>query len=152
MNQSSHTVHSTLDNLSATAKTLLNRAGSQKIWLLEGAMGAGKTTVVRAVCAQLGVIDNVTSPTFSLIHEYAMASGEAVYHFDFYRIRCEEEALDLDCITYFESGRYCFIEWPTKIYNLIPPAYYKVHFASRPDDRRVLRIYSVKDGHPSFIA
>jgi tRNA threonylcarbamoyladenosine biosynthesis protein TsaE len=151
MNQSSHTVHSTLDNLSATAKTLLDRAGGQKIWLLEGAMGAGKTTVVRAVCAQLGVIDNVTSPTFSLIHEYAMASGEAVYHFDFYRIRCEEEALDLDCITYFESGRYCFIEWPTKIYNLIPSAYYKVHFASRPDDRRVLRTCSVKDRHSSFM-
>jgi tRNA threonylcarbamoyladenosine biosynthesis protein TsaE len=150
MDPSSHTVHSRLDNLPATAQTLLNHAGSQKIWLLEGAMGAGKTTVIRAVCAQLGVIDNVTSPTFSLVHEYAMASGEAVYHFDFYRIRCEEEALDLDCTSYFESGSYCFIEWSTKIHNLIPPAHCKVYLTAQSDDRRILHIYSVKDGHPSL--
>ena len=150
MDPSSHTVYSTLDNLPATAQTLLTHAGSQKIWLLEGTMGAGKTTVIRAVCAQLGVIDNVTSPTFSLVHEYAMASGEAVYHFDFYRIRCEEEALDLDCTSYFESGSYCFIEWSTKIYNLIPPAHCKVYLTTQSDDRRILHIYSVKDRHPSL--
>lgn len=104
-------------------------------------MGTGKTTLIRALCARLGVLDNVTSPTFSLVHEYAMASGEAVYHFDFYRIRCEEEVLDLDCSAYFESGSYCFIEWPTKIYNLIPPVYCRVRLTAQPDDRRMLRIY-----------
>jgi tRNA threonylcarbamoyladenosine biosynthesis protein TsaE len=150
MAPSSYTLHSTLDNLPATAQTLLHHAGGQKVWLLEGDMGAGKTTVIRALCAQLGVLDNVTSPTFSLVHEYATASGEAVYHFDFYRICCEEEALDLDCTAYFESGSYCFIEWPTKIFNLIPPAYCKVHFASRPDGCRILHIYVVKDGLPSL--
>lgn len=104
-------------------------------------MGTGKTTLIRALCARLGVLDNVTSPTFSLVHEYAMASGEVVYHFDFYRIRCEEEVLDLDCSAYFESGSYCFIEWPTKIYNLIPPVYCRVRLTAQPDDRRILRIY-----------
>ncbi len=141
MDQSSHTLHSTLDNLPATAQALLRYAGSQRVWLLEGAMGTGKTTLIRALCARLGVLDNVTSPTFSLVHEYAMASGEAVYHFDFYRIRCEEEVLDLDCSAYFESGSYCFIEWPTKIYNLIPPVYCRVRLTAQPDDRRILRIY-----------
>jgi tRNA threonylcarbamoyladenosine biosynthesis protein TsaE len=152
MNQLSHTLHSTLDDLSVTAQALLHHAGSQKVWLLEGAMGAGKTTLIKALCAQLGVLDNVTSPTFSLVHEYAMASGEAVYHFDFYRIRCEEEALDLDCTAYFESGSYCFIEWPTKIYSLIPPAYCKVHLIARPDDRRMLHIHLGKDERPSLMA
>jgi len=152
MDPFSRTLPSTLENLSATAQALLNHAGSQKLWLLEGMMGAGKTTLIRALCAQLGVLDNVTSPTFSLIHEYATASGEAVYHFDFYRIRCEEEVLDLDCATYFESGSYCFVEWPTKIYNLIPPAYCKVSLSALPDGRRMLHMHLGKDKLLPFIA
>jgi tRNA threonylcarbamoyladenosine biosynthesis protein TsaE len=145
MKPHSHALYSTLDNLQATAQTLLHHAGSQRVWLLEGAMGAGKTTLIRALCARLDVLDNVTSPTFSLVHEYAMASGEAVYHFDFYRIRCEEEVQDLDCAAYFESGSYCFIEWPSKIYNLIPPSYCRVCLTVQPDSRRALHIYLGKD-------
>jgi len=138
MDQPICTLHSTLNTLSKTAQTLLHHAGSQKIWLLEGAMGTGKTTLIKALCAQLGVLDNVTSPTFSLVHEYATAYGEAVYHFDFYRIRHEEEALDLDCVTYFESGNHCFIEWSSKICNLIPPVYCKVFLDAQPDGHRRL--------------
>ncbi|MCU0318314.1 MAG: tRNA (adenosine(37)-N6)-threonylcarbamoyltransferase complex ATPase subunit type 1 TsaE [Amoebophilaceae bacterium] len=137
MHLPSFTLCSTLDNLPATAETLLRHAGGTKVWLLEGAMGAGKTTVIRALCARLGVLDNVTSPTFSLVHEYAMVSGEAVYHFDFYRTCREEEALDLDCMTYFESGSYCFVEWPNKVANLIPPAHCKVRLAVQPDGSRI---------------
>jgi tRNA threonylcarbamoyladenosine biosynthesis protein TsaE len=147
MNLPSRTLYSTLDNLPVAAEALLRHAGGTRVWLLEGAMGAGKTTVIRALCAQLGVLDNVTSPTFSLVHEYAMVSGEAVYHFDCYRICREEEALDLDCATYFESGNYCFVEWPTKICNLIPSAYFKVSLAVRPNGSRIFH-FQLKNDKP----
>src|SRR3569623_2066075 len=112
------TVYNTLDNLPATSEALIRYAGKQKLWLFEGDMGLGKTTLIRALCAQLGVRDNVASPTFSLIHEYATACGKAVYHFDFYRISCEEVVMNIEFMAYFESGNYSFIEWPAWIYNL----------------------------------
>ncbi len=140
MGPSSVTLHSTLDNLPLTAQALLQHASDQRIWLFEGEMGAGKTTLIKALCAQLGVQDTVTSPTFSLIHEYATAAGEAIYHFDFYRIFHEEEALALDCAAYFDSGSYCFIEWPSNIPSLIPPAYCQVSLTTQPEGQRWLRM------------
>lgn len=103
-------------------------------------MGTGKTTLIRALCARLGVLDNVTSPTFSLVHEYAMASGEAVYHFDFYRICCEEEGLDLDFAAYFDSGSYCFIEWPERVRNIIPFTYCKIGVVVQSPGSRILHV------------
>ena len=140
MDPFSRTLHSTLDSLSATAQALLHHAGSHRLWLFEGAMGAGKTTLIKALCAQLGVQDNVTSPTFSLVHEYATASGEAVYHFDLYRIRHEEEVLDLDFAAYFERGSYCFIEWPEKARSIIPATYCEIFFAVQPHGARSLHV------------
>jgi|LakMenEpi03Aug12_release.lakeMendotaPanAssembly.Ray.scaffolds.fasta_scaffold297275_2 tRNA threonylcarbamoyladenosine biosynthesis protein TsaE len=151
MDRTSYTLYSTLDNLPVTAQALLHHADGQKVWLLEGDMGAGKTTLVRALCARLGVRDNVTSPTFSLVHEYVTASGEAVYHFDFYRIRHEEEALDLDYVAYFESGSYCFVEWPTKIDNLISPTYCKVSLTVQPDGCRMLYMHLGKEERSPFM-
>lgn len=140
MSHRSYTFHSTLVQLPTLAETLINYAGKRRVWLLDGAIGAGKTTLIKSLCAQLGVRDHVTSPTFSVVHEYATASGEAVYHFDFYRIRHEVEAVDLDCITYFESGNYCFIEWPQKIRGLIPSTYCKIHLIVQPNRDRILHM------------
>mmetsp|Transcript_3878 Transcript_3878/g.8739 ORF Transcript_3878/g.8739 Transcript_3878/m.8739 type:complete len:146 (-) Transcript_3878:907-1344(-) len=140
MNQPSHILYSTLDNLPAIAKTLLQHAGDQRIWLFEGEMGAGKTTLIKALCTQLDVQDTVVSPTFSLIHEYITASGETIYHFDLYRLRHEAEAQDLDCETYFESGRYCFVEWPSKALGLIPSAYYQITLAIQTESQRLLHM------------
>lgn len=134
------TLHSTLGQLSGIARQLLHHAGEQKIWLLEGEMGAGKTTLIKALCAELGVQDTVNSPTFSIVHEYATAAGVPVYHFDFYRIHNEEEALALDCMAYLESGHYCFIEWPTKIPSLIPPTHCKIALAAQSDGSRLLHM------------
>lgn len=140
MASSDLTLYSTLDRLPAAAQALLHHAGKQKVWLFEGELGAGKTTLIKALCAQLGVQDTVSSPTFALIHEYATAAGVPVYHFDFYRIQREEEAVDLDCAAYFASGSYCFVEWPSKIPGLIPPAHYQVSLTTQPDGQRLLRM------------
>ncbi len=101
------------------AKELIDFADSQKVFCLFGEMGAGKTTFVKAICKALGVVDLVSSPTFSIVNEYATDKGEAVFHFDFYRIRNLEEAYDIGYENYFFSGDYCFIEWPEKIESLL---------------------------------
>ncbi len=84
-------------------------------------MAAGKTTFIKAICAQLGVEEPVSSPTFSLVNEYEAARGELIYHFDFYRIESEAEALDMGALEYFSSGNLCLIEWPSKVAGLLPP-------------------------------
>ena len=85
-------------------------------------MGAGKTTLIKDLCNVLGVAGETTSPTFSIVNEYEGQDGP-VYHFDFYRLKDQSEALDMGYEEYFYSGNYCFIEWPEKIANLIPDSY-----------------------------
>lgn len=109
-----------IDELSEVAGLFLEKAGGGKIWLVEGAMGAGKTTFIKAMCTLLGVKDKMSSPTFSIVNEYAAANHQAVFHFDFYRLKNEREAVDIGIDDYFYSGAYCFIEWSEKIPNLIP--------------------------------
>ena len=82
-------------------------------------MGVGKTTLIKALSLQLGVVDVVSSPTFSIVNEYHIDKGLKIYHFDFYRIEDEDEAYDMGYEEYFFSEAYCFIEWPEKITNLI---------------------------------
>ncbi|WP_400191093.1 tRNA (adenosine(37)-N6)-threonylcarbamoyltransferase complex ATPase subunit type 1 TsaE [Hymenobacter sp. B81] len=91
------------------------------IVLLEGEMGAGKTTLIRALCAELGVTDEVSSPTFALVNEYRDGRRRPVYHFDFYRIDSVDEALRIGAQEYFDSGYLCLIEWPSRIAPLLPP-------------------------------
>lgn len=88
--------------------------------LLIGEMGAGKTTLVKSVCRALGVTDEVSSPTFALVNEYLDGKGNAVYHFDLYRLESEEEALDFGVDEYLYSGARCLVEWPEKISKFLP--------------------------------
>ncbi|MBX7243769.1 MAG: tRNA (adenosine(37)-N6)-threonylcarbamoyltransferase complex ATPase subunit type 1 TsaE [Bacteroidia bacterium] len=101
------------------AKSLIAAFPENRIFCLSGNLGAGKTTFIKSVCKILGVNTLVSSPTFSIINEYDSPSG-GVYHFDFYRIKSEQEAFDTGCEEYFYSGNYCFIEWAEKIPGLIP--------------------------------
>lgn len=87
----------------------------------EGEMGAGKTTLIRALCAALGVEDDVSSPTFALVNEYRDGRGQPIYHFDFYRIDSEEEATRMGVAEYFDSGYLCLVEWPGRVAGLLPP-------------------------------
>jgi tRNA threonylcarbamoyladenosine biosynthesis protein TsaE len=115
-----------VDELDSVAKELLEFAGDQKIIALFGEMGSGKTTLVRKMCQLLGAKENVSSPTFSLINEYKDKNGKSIFHFDFYRIESEKEAVDIGCEEYFDSNSLCLIEWPEKILNLLPHPYVKV--------------------------
>jgi tRNA threonylcarbamoyladenosine biosynthesis protein TsaE len=108
-----------LNELNVVAKEVIKNANF-KVLLFEGTMGVGKTTLIKEIAKELGVLDVVSSPTFSLVNEYHTQNNDKVYHFDFYRIEDEEEALDIGIEEYFYSGCWCLVEWPLKIKNLLP--------------------------------
>ncbi|MBQ0733204.1 tRNA (adenosine(37)-N6)-threonylcarbamoyltransferase complex ATPase subunit type 1 TsaE [Aquimarina celericrescens] len=108
----------TLTNLPEVAQYLISNVKS-KILLFDAEMGVGKTTLIKEICKQLGVRDVISSPTFSLVNEYLGDQG-VIYHFDFYRIKEEEEAYQIGFEEYLDSGAWIFIEWPEKVSNLLP--------------------------------
>ncbi len=126
-----------LKDLPGAAIQLLEFAKEQRIFLFYGEMGAGKTTFIKDICAALGVTEIVSSPTFSIVNEYDNGTLR-LYHFDFYRLKRETEALDLGYEDYFYSGDYCFIEWPEKIPNLLPPHFVEVRISDNGDGSRVI--------------
>ncbi len=106
----------------------------------EGEMGAGKTTLIRALGQVLGVADDVSSPTFALVNEYRDGRGQPVYHFDFYRVDSEEEAARLGAAEYFDSGYLCLVEWPARVAGLLPAAHLQVSLAVTGPETRELSI------------
>ena len=124
-----------LSDLQSIALQLLSFAGNTHIFLFHGDMGAGKTTLIKSLCAKLGVTGSVSSPTFAIVNEYQGAQNR-IYHFDFYRIKTQTEALDMGCEEYFYSGDYCFIEWPEKIPDLLPPHYLDITISVINDTTR----------------
>jgi tRNA threonylcarbamoyladenosine biosynthesis protein TsaE len=103
------------------ARKILLTFKGRKVFAFSGSLGAGKTSLIRSLCRQLGVGDKPTSPSFGIVNEYRTDQGEAVYHFDFYRIKDLEEAYAIGYEEYFFGGHYCLIEWPEKIGELLPP-------------------------------
>ena len=103
-----------------------------------GKMGAGKTTFIKALCEELGVEDVITSPTFAIVNEYSLPSQEALYHFDFYRIKKLEEVYDMGYEDYFYSGNLCLIEWPELIEELLPENALRVTIEEQPDGSRTI--------------
>jgi tRNA threonylcarbamoyladenosine biosynthesis protein TsaE len=122
------------------ARQLLDAFGSRRVFAFYGSMGAGKTTFIKAICRELGSLDNVTSPTFAIINEYTTSSDLLIYHFDFYRIKNLQEAYDLGYEDYFYSGHYCFIEWPEKIEELLPAEIVKVDIRAGIDEQRLVEV------------
>ena len=109
----------TIDELESVAQQIIVQQPA-KVILFHGEMGVGKTTLIKQLCKTLGVTEATSSPTFSLVNEYETIANQIVYHFDFYRLKNEMEALDMGADDYFYSGNWCFIEWAEKIPNLIP--------------------------------
>ncbi len=108
-----------LDTINNTAKEFLKKYNSG-VFCFYGEMGAGKTTFIKALCEELNVKDNVTSPSFAIINEYKTNDNKTIFHFDFYRIKDENEAFDMGYEDYFYSENTCFVEWPEKINSLLP--------------------------------
>ena len=109
-----------LRDLPDAAEAILAQAGDHRVVAFYGEMGAGKTTLIRAICDRLGVTDAISSPTFALVNHYVGDGGRNIYHFDFYRIDRLEEAFDLGYDEYFDSDALCLVEWPEKIEPLLP--------------------------------
>jgi len=133
----------TLSELPKAAKTLIHDLKDEKVFALQGKMGAGKTTLIKALCQQLGVEEIVSSPTFSLVNEYTDENGESVFHFDFYRIKKTEEVFDIGYEEYLYSGHYCFMEWPEMILDLLPAKYVFISIEESDNQKRVIRYKQV---------
>ena len=110
----------TLDNIKETALHLLTHTKGKKVFALHGEMGAGKTTLVHALCEVMGVKDVITSPTFAIINQYTTAANETIYHLDLYRLKDEQEAFHAGVEDCLYSGSYCFAEWPEKAPGIFP--------------------------------
>ena len=132
---------SSLSDLPGIAQQIVSYAGNARIFLFYGDMGAGKTTLIKVLCNELGCTDVITSPTFSIVNEYA--GPHKIYHFDFYRLKNQNEALDIGCEEYFYSGNYCFIEWPEKIPDLLPDNYVRVTIEQQSDNSRKITVDKV---------
>jgi len=138
-----------VDQLATVAEEILHFSGEQLLFAIYGDMGAGKTTLIKSMCSALGVERGVSSPTFSVINEYAIEAGnktqfgssaKEVYHMDFYRIEAQQEVFDMGYENYFFGSSYCFIEWPEIIESLLPERYVELHINKSdksPDFREI---------------
>jgi tRNA threonylcarbamoyladenosine biosynthesis protein TsaE len=127
-------------HLHAAARQLLERSGDSRIFAFYGTMGAGKTTIIKAVCETLGAIDIVSSPTFTLVNEYKTSTGESLFHIDFYRIKKQEEVYDFGIEEYLTGDSYCFMEWPELIEEILPEETVKVRITVDENEQRLLSV------------
>ena len=129
----------TLNQISETAQAVVNAMQGNQLFAFYGQMGAGNTTLIKAICQQLCVTEEVNSPTFAIVNEYESQKG-AIYHFDFYRINRPEEALDFGLFDYFDSGNICLMEWPECIEPLLPDDTIKIQISVIDDNTRKITI------------
>ncbi len=137
-----NTIHiKSLEEINEAAREFIRKMGDNTVFAFYGKMGAGKTTFIKALCKELGVTEEVNSPTFAIINEYrSETTSELIYHFDFYRIKKLEEVYDLGYEDYFYSGALCFIEWPELIEELLPSDAKKVSIDETTDGARIITI------------
>ena len=127
-----------IDGIVEAAKAFVDAMGEKRVFAFYGKMGVGKTTFIKAVCEEMGVEDVINSPTFAIVNEYVDGRGEPVYHFDFYRIKKEQEVLDIGYEDYVYSGNVCFMEWPELIEGLLPADVVKVNIEEDEDGGRAI--------------
>lgn len=126
--------------LDEVARAIIKAGEKEAVWLFTGEMGVGKTALIKAICRQKGVLDEVSSPTFSIVNEYLTEADETIYHFDFYRLEKQEEALDIGLEEYLYSGNLCMLEWPEKIEGLLPQHFLRIDLAEQADQSRSIKL------------
>ncbi|MDC8004034.1 tRNA (adenosine(37)-N6)-threonylcarbamoyltransferase complex ATPase subunit type 1 TsaE [Aureisphaera galaxeae] len=131
----------TLQELPEVAGMVLSNAPTKTL-LFYGEMGVGKTTLIKELAKKLGVQDTISSPTFSIVNEYLL-EADKLYHFDFYRLEAEEEALDIGIEDYFDSGHWNFVEWPEKIASLLPDGSTTIELTKNKNGSRTVNILPV---------
>ncbi|MCR5066370.1 MAG: tRNA (adenosine(37)-N6)-threonylcarbamoyltransferase complex ATPase subunit type 1 TsaE [Bacteroidales bacterium] len=124
-----------IEELPEVARKLLETFPEERFYAFFGSMGVGKTTLIKEICRQIGVMQNVCSPTFAIVNEYCDGEGEPVYHFDFYRLKNLAEAYDIGYEEYFYSGNWCFTEWTEKIESLLPDHYLRIDISEHDGKR-----------------
>lgn len=129
-----------LEELPIAANNLLTNYAKNKKFAFWGELGSGKTTFIKALCNELNIIDIASSPTFSIINEYKTSTGDTVYHMDMYRINSLEEAFDIGIENYLIDENYCFIEWPEKIKELLPPGVVSLNISVLKNKSRMIKI------------
>jgi tRNA threonylcarbamoyladenosine biosynthesis protein TsaE len=127
-------------HLADAAEKFLKHYGKNRIFAFYGSMGAGKTTIIKAICKALGATDIVSSPTFTLVNEYRTSGGDILYHIDFYRIKKQEEVFDFGIEEYLDGKSYCFMEWPELIEELLPESTINVRISVDENEQRRLLI------------
>jgi tRNA threonylcarbamoyladenosine biosynthesis protein TsaE len=135
----------TLSELKEVAQDIVGRLEEFNVWLIHGEMGAGKTTLIKEICKEAGVAEAMSSPTFSIVNEYQARNSKKIFHFDFYRIKQEVEAVDIGTEEYFYSGYPCFVEWPEKIPSLTPDRFAEVSIEVETYTQRTIAI-ALHDG------
>ena len=126
----------TLKNIDEAAQQLLSLTPSAVVFAFHGEMGAGKTTIIHAMCEAMGVIDPVTSPTFSIINQYKTHKGKIVYHVDLYRLKDADEAINTGIEDCLYSGNTCLVEWPEKALSIFPPDTLHLYITAIDNDTR----------------
>ncbi len=129
-----------LPEIGTVAGQIVEGLDKTKVWVFYGDLGSGKTTLIKAIGEVLKVTDSMSSPTFSIVNEYECARFGKIYHFDFYRLRSEVEALDIGIEEYFESGYPCFVEWPERIPSLLPDTIGEVRITIENETERTIAI------------
>lgn len=128
-----------LQALPSTAQTIINQLGDKRVITLTGNLGAGKTTLVKALAQHLGTTETVSSPTYSLVNEYHYGN-KIIYHLDLYRLETLDEALAIGIEDYLYSGNYCFVEWANIIAPLLPNNAAHITIIANPNQTRTLTL------------
>lgn len=139
------TISYDLSELKALACSLIKAAKNQKIWVFQGAMGTGKTTLIKAIAEEYGIVDQVSSPSFGIVNQYENNEKQIFYHFDFYRIEDPTEALDIGIEDYFYNENYCWLEWAEKIENFIPEDFFLIKITSISEYKRQVSFSHIHD-------
>jgi tRNA threonylcarbamoyladenosine biosynthesis protein TsaE len=126
-------------NINQVAKDII-KYSEHKVLLFHGEMGAGKTTLIKEICKELGSDDSISSPTFSIVNEYITLNNDTIYHFDFYRINSIEEAYNIGIEDYFYTDAWCLIEWPSVIKNLLPLITNNIYLTKLDDKQRNIQL------------